>query len=50
MSILRKQPKIITIGAGMAGISAAKRLIDAGFKNVLILEAADRLVLLRQLV
>ncbi|XP_058091671.1 polyamine oxidase 1-like isoform X1 [Magnolia sinica] len=36
-------PTVIVIGAGMSGISAAKTLSDAGIKNILILEATDRI-------
>ena len=37
------QPKILIIGGGMAGISAAKHLIQCGLKDVTILEAKERL-------
>ncbi|CAL9764196.1 unnamed protein product [Musa acuminata subsp. burmannicoides] len=36
-------PKVIIVGAGMSGISAAKTLSDAGVKDILILEATDRI-------
>ncbi|MCL7023107.1 hypothetical protein MKW94_022667 [Papaver nudicaule] len=36
-------PTVIVIGAGMSGISAAKTLSDAGIKDILILEATDRI-------
>ncbi|KAF9587439.1 hypothetical protein IFM89_002620 [Coptis chinensis] len=36
-------PTVIIVGAGMSGISAAKRLSDAGIKDILILEATDRI-------
>ncbi|GAB1603984.1 spermine oxidase-like [Argonauta hians] len=36
------QPKIVIIGAGIAGISAAEFLIRNGFTNVSILEASNR--------
>ncbi|CAL9193098.1 unnamed protein product, partial [Musa hybrid cultivar] len=36
-------PKVIVVGAGMSGISAAKTLSDAGIKDILILEATDRI-------
>ncbi|XP_026389301.1 polyamine oxidase-like isoform X2 [Papaver somniferum] len=34
---------VIVVGAGMSGISAAKRLSDAGIKDILVLEATDRI-------
>lgn len=34
---------IIIIGAGAAGIAAANKLIKNGLKNVVILEASDRI-------
>ncbi|XP_042498769.1 polyamine oxidase 6-like [Macadamia integrifolia] len=36
-------PSVIIVGAGMSGISAAKTLSDAGIKDILILEATDRI-------
>ncbi|XP_074574570.1 polyamine oxidase 1-like [Curcuma longa] len=36
-------PSVIIVGAGMSGISAGKTLSDAGIKNLLILEATDRI-------
>ncbi|KAK5641597.1 hypothetical protein RI129_010144 [Pyrocoelia pectoralis] len=39
----QSNPRIIIIGAGAAGISAASRLIENGFANVKILEAEDRI-------
>ncbi|KAI3873412.1 hypothetical protein MKW98_008064 [Papaver atlanticum] len=36
-------PAVIVVGAGMSGISAAKTLSDAGIKNILILEATNRI-------
>uniref|UniRef100_A0A0D9XJ20 Amine oxidase domain-containing protein n=1 Tax=Leersia perrieri TaxID=77586 RepID=A0A0D9XJ20_9ORYZ len=36
-------PKVIIVGAGMSGISAGKRLSDAGINDFLILEATDRI-------
>ena len=38
-----KDPKILIVGGGMAGISAAKQLIEGGIKDVMILEAKERL-------
>lgn len=37
------EPKILIIGAGAAGISAAKRLLEKGLQNITILEAGDRI-------
>ncbi|EEZ98941.1 spermine oxidase [Tribolium castaneum] len=36
-------PKIIILGAGAAGIAAASRLFENGFKDLTILEAEDRI-------
>ncbi|CAH1405945.1 unnamed protein product [Nezara viridula] len=36
------QPKVIIIGAGLAGLSAANRLAQCGFHNFQIIEATDR--------
>lgn len=36
-------PKIVVIGAGAAGIAAATKLLEIGFKNVLVLEAEGRI-------
>ena len=38
----RKQPKIIIVGAGLSGLSAAVKLVESGFDNILILEAENR--------
>ncbi|XP_077220858.1 polyamine oxidase 1-like isoform X1 [Tasmannia lanceolata] len=35
------EPSVIIVGAGMSGISAGKRLSDAGIKNIVILEATN---------
>lgn len=36
------QPKVVVIGAGIAGLSAAHRLVQCGLCDVTILEATDR--------
>ncbi|VAI93706.1 unnamed protein product [Triticum turgidum subsp. durum] len=36
-------PRVIIVGAGMSGISAGKRLSEAGITDLLILEATDRI-------
>ena len=35
-------PKVIVIGAGMAGLSAASQLFKSGIRDVLVLEASNR--------
>lgn len=40
---LRKDAKIIVVGAGLAGVSAASRLVENGYTNVIILEAGVRM-------
>lgn len=34
--------KVVIVGCGIAGIAAARRLIDAGYEQVRILEATGR--------
>lgn len=38
-----KEPKIVIIGGGVAGVAAATSLLDRGFEDVTIIEAEDRL-------
>lgn len=35
--------KVIVIGAGASGIAAATRLFERGIKNILVLEAENRI-------
>lgn len=35
--------RIVIVGAGISGISAAAKLIENGFKNLVILEAENRI-------
>ncbi len=37
----------IVVGAGAAGLAAAKKLLDCGHKDVIVLEARQRLSLTR---
>ncbi|KAL4230702.1 hypothetical protein ACF0H5_011078 [Mactra antiquata] len=39
----KKDARILVLGAGMSGLSTAKTLFDAGYKNILILEAAPHI-------
>uniref|UniRef100_A0A0A8ZGC7 Pao1 n=1 Tax=Arundo donax TaxID=35708 RepID=A0A0A8ZGC7_ARUDO len=41
-SLAAAGPRVIIVGAGMSGISAGKRLWDAGVRDLLILEATER--------
>ncbi|RZF38231.1 hypothetical protein LSTR_LSTR005592 [Laodelphax striatellus] len=38
----KESPKVIIVGAGMAGLSAAARLFKAGVTDITVLEASDR--------
>ena len=40
--VIGSQPSIAIIGAGVAGMSAAMQLKDAGFTNITVYEAGDR--------
>lgn len=39
----QSQKKIIIVGSGASGLAAASKLIKAGFENVTVLEASDRI-------
>ncbi|XP_078264161.1 spermine oxidase [Rhinoraja longicauda] len=39
----KRQPRIVVIGAGLAGLSAARLLLASGFTDVTVLEASERI-------
>lgn len=39
-----QEPRVIVVGAGMAGLSAAHRLTQCGIRNFVVLEAKERQV------
>lgn len=41
-----REPRVIIVGAGMAGLSAAHRLTQCGIRNFVVLEAKERFVLI----
>ena len=38
----KAQPRVLIVGAGIAGISAAHKLYESGFKKVTVVEASPR--------
>ena len=42
MEKMTSKPKVVVLGAGMAGLSAAAQLCDSGLFDVTVLEAMDR--------
>ena len=40
---VKKNPKIIIVGAGLSGLTAAVKLIENGFDDIMILEAENRI-------
>lgn len=44
-----EEPRVIIVGAGMAGLSAAHRLTQCGIRNFVVLEAKERFVMCRNI-
>jgi len=42
LSFVRSEYDVVIVGAGMAGLSAANRLKSSGVKNIVVLEARNR--------
>lgn len=40
---MQPDAKVVIVGAGISGLTAAVKLYEAGFKNVVILEARNRI-------
>lgn len=40
---MQSSRRILIVGAGISGISAASKLIENGFRNLVILEAENRI-------
>ena len=40
---MARKPKVVIIGAGIAGLSAASELIQNGLNDIILLEARDRI-------
>lgn len=38
----KPEPSVVIIGGGIAGLSAAQRLVHCGIRNFTVLEATDR--------
>lgn len=38
----KRQARVVVVGAGIAGLTAARKLVEAGVGSVLVLEARDR--------
>lgn len=43
VQLIPKRTEVVIIGAGLAGLAAAHRLYEGGCKNVIILEAQNRI-------
>ena len=43
MAMMGRSPRVLIVGAGIAGLSAASTLIQGGLSDVTIYEARDRI-------